>query len=130
MLGAPVKAFHVLFASCLAWSAAYAHGDHEAKHGGIMSRGDELVSAELVVQKDGVVIYLETEDGHRVPTGGVSGTLTLSGPQRPGQEAKLIPGGDNKLVATGLKPVHGDRLNAFIRLPSGEEARLIFSITR
>lgn len=125
-----MNTFTAFLAGWLAWTPAYAHGDHEAKHGGIMSRGDELVSAELVVQKDAIVIYLETEDGHPVPTSGVTGTATLAGPQRPAQESKLVPAGDNKLTASGLKPVRGDRLNVRIRLPSGEEPALIFSITR
>src|SRR5438105_7960023 len=99
-----MKTLSAFFASWLLWSPAYAHGDHEAKHGGIMSRGDELVSAELVLQKDAIVMYLETEDGHPVPTSAVTGTVTLVAPQRPVKEAKLVPAGDNKLTASGIKP--------------------------
>jgi hypothetical protein len=124
-----MKTFTAFLACWLVWTPAYAHGDHEAKHGGIMSRDDELVSAELVVQKDLIVIYLESEDGS-VPTSGVTGTVTVTGYQRPVQEAKLVPAGDNRLMASGLKPVRGDRVNARIRLPSGEEALVRFSVTR
>jgi hypothetical protein len=125
-----MKTLAALFAASLVIGQALAHGDHEAKHGGFMSRGDELVSAELVVQKDAIVMYLETEDGHPLATSGVSGTVTVVAPQRPVQEAKLVPAGDNKLTASGLKPTRGDRVNARIRLPSGEEAAILFSVTR
>ena len=30
---------------------AYAHGDHKPKHGGIMGRGDDGISIELVMEK-------------------------------------------------------------------------------
>ena len=125
-----MKTIGAFLACCLVWSPAYAHGDHEAKHGGIMSRGDEIVSAELVVQKDAIVMYIETEDGHPLPTSEVTGTVTLVAPQRPVQEANLAPAGDNKLTASGFRPTRGDRVNARIKLPSGEEATLLFSVTR
>src|SRR6267378_54737 len=83
---------------------AWAHGDHKPKHGGIMGRGDEEISVELVMEKGTATLYLEDESGTPVPTERVKGTLSVAGPGRPAQEGKLIPAGDNKLSATGLKP--------------------------
>ena len=111
----------------LAFCNAYAHGDHKPKHGGIMGRGDDEISVELVMDKGTVTLYLEDESGTPLPTEKVKGTLSVAGPGRPAQEGKLIPAGDNKLAATGLKPLSGDRLRARIILPNGDELSLIFS---
>ncbi len=111
----------------LAFCNAYAHGDHKPKHGGIMGRGDDEISVELVMDKGTVTLYMEDESGTPVPTEKVKGTLSVAGPGRPAQEGKLIPAGDNKLTATGLKPLPGDRLRARIILPNGNELSSIFS---
>ncbi len=114
--------FHVL-----AFCNAYAHGDHKPKHGGIMGRGDDEISVELVMDKGTAILYVEDESGTPLPTEKVKGTLSLAGPGRPAQEGKLIPAGDNKLAAKGLTPLPGDRLRARIILPNGEELSSIFS---
>lgn len=106
---------------------AYAHGDHKPKHGGIMGRGDDEISVELVMEKGAATVYLEDESGTPVATEKVKGTLGLAGPGHPAQEAKLIPAGDNRMTAAGLKPVSGDRLRARIILPNGDELSSIFS---
>jgi hypothetical protein len=111
----------------LAFCNACAHGDHKPKHGGIMGRGDDEISVELVMDKGTVTLYMEDESGTPVPTEKVKGTLSVAGPGRPAQEGKLIPAGDNKLTATGLKPLPGDRLRARIILPNGDELSSIFS---
>src|SRR5882762_6633566 len=111
----------------LALCDAYAHGDHKPKHGGIMGRGDDEVSVELVMEKGTAILYIEDESGSPVQTEKVKGTLNLASPGRPAQEGKLIPAGDNKLTAKGLTPLPGDRLRARIILPSGEEFWPIFS---
>jgi hypothetical protein len=36
---------------------AYAHGDHKPKHGGIMGRGDDGISIELVMEKGTATLY-------------------------------------------------------------------------
>jgi hypothetical protein len=106
---------------------AYAHGDHKPKHGGIMGRGDDEISVELVMEKGTAILYIEDETGTPVPTEKVKGTLSVISPGRPAQEAKLVPVGDNKFSAKGLTPVRGNRLRASIILPSGEEFSSIFS---
>jgi len=111
----------------LAFCNAYAHGDHKPKHGGIMGRGDDEISVELVMEKGTALLYVEDEGGTPLPTEKVRGTLSLAGPGRPAQEGKLVPAGDNKLAARGLTPLPGDRLRARIVLPNGDELSVIFS---
>jgi hypothetical protein len=106
---------------------AYAHGDHKPKHGGIMGRGDDEISVELVMEKGTAILYIEDESATPVPTEKVKGTLSVVSPGRPAQEAKLVPAGANKFSAKGLTPVRGDRLRARIILPGGEEFSSIFS---
>jgi hypothetical protein len=115
------------FFQVLAFCDAYAHGDHKPKHGGIMGRGDDEISVELVMEKGTATLYIEDESGTPVLTEKVKGALSVAGPGRPAQERTLIPAGDNKLTATGLKPLPGDRLRARIILPNGAELSAIFS---
>ena len=111
----------------LACCSAYAHGDHKPKHGGIMGRGDDEISVELVMEKGTALLYVEDESGTPLPTEKVKGTLSLASPGRSAQEGKLVPAGDNKLAAKGLTPLPGDRLRARIILPNGDELSAIFS---
>ena len=111
----------------LAFCNAYAHGDHKPKHGGIMGRGDDEISVELVMEKGTAILYIEDESGTPLPTEKVKGTLSLAGPGHPALEEKLVPAGDNKLAAKGLTPLPGDRLRARIILPNGDELSSIFS---
>ena len=111
----------------LALCNAYAHGDHKPRHGGIMGRGDDEISVELVMEKGTAILYVEDETGTPLPTEKVKGTLSVAGPGRPAQEEKLMPAGDNKLTAKGLTPRPGDRLRARIILPNGDELSAIFS---
>jgi len=111
----------------LALCNAYAHGDHKPKHGGIMGRGDDEISVELVMEKGTAILYIEDESGTPLPTEKVKGTLSVAGQSRPAQEAKLVPAGGNRLAAKGLTPAPGDRLRARIILPGGEEFWPIFS---
>jgi hypothetical protein len=111
----------------LAFCNAYGHGDHKPKHGGIMGRGDDEISVELVMEKGTALLYVEDEGGTPLPTQEVKGTLSLASPGRPAQEGKLVPAGDNKLAAQGLTPLPGDRLRARIILPNGDELSVIFS---
>ncbi len=111
----------------LSFCNAYAHGDHRPKHGGIMGRGDDEISVELVMEKGTATLYIEDESATPISTEKVKGTLSVARQGRPAQEAKLVPAGDNKLKASGLTPVPGDRLRARIILPGGEEFWPIFS---
>jgi hypothetical protein len=115
------------FLQALVLCNAYAHGDHKPKHGGIMGRGDDEISVELVMEKGAAILYVEDESGTPLPTEKVKGILSLAGPGRPAQERTLIPAGDNKLTAKGLTPLPGDRLRARIILPNGDELSAIFS---
>ena len=111
----------------LASCNAYAHGDHKPKHGGIMGRGDDEISVELVMEKGTATLYIGDESGTPLPTEKVKGTMSLASPGRPAQVGTLIPAGDNKLTAKGLTPLPGDRLRARIILPNGDELSSIFS---
>ncbi len=115
------------FLQTLALCNAYAHGDHKPKHGGIMGRGDDEISVELVMEKGTALLYVEDEGGTPLPTENVKGTLSVAAPGRPAQEGKLVPAGDNKLTAKGLTPLPGDRLRARVILPNGDELSVIFS---
>ena len=106
---------------------AYSHGDHKPKHGGVMGRGEDEISVELVMEKGTATLYIEDEGATPISTEKVKGTLSVARQGRPAQEAKLVPAGDNKLKASGLTPVPGDRLRARIILPGGEEFWPIFS---
>lgn len=111
----------------LALGNAYAHGDHKPKHGGIMGRGDDEISVELVMEKGTAILYIEDESGTPFPTEKVKGTLSVASPGRPAQEVSLISAGDNRLAAKGLTPLPGDRLRARIVLPNGDELSAVFS---
>src|SRR5258705_111285 len=111
----------------LALCNAYAHGDHKPKHGGIIGRGDDEISVQLVMEKGTAIPYAEDNSGRRFPPEKVKGTLSLAAPGRPTQEGKLVPAGENKLAAKGLTPLPGDRLRARIILPNGDELSVIFS---
>ena len=114
--------FHVL-----AFCDAYAHGDHKPKHGGIMGRGGDEISVELVMETGTAILYVEDDSGTPLPTENVKGTLSVAAPGRPAHEGKLVPAGENKLTAKGLTPLPGDRLRARIILPNGDELSVIFS---
>ena len=103
---------------------AVAHGDVKAKHGGVMGRGDEAVSVELVADKDGLLLYVEDhEDNNRpIPADKLKGWLSLAS-----KEVKLAPAGANRMRAVGLAPKRGDRLRARLLLPNGDEAQAVFS---
>lgn len=122
----------VLFAliALLSSAAAFAHGDHDPKYGGIIGHSSDEVIVELVVENGTVVVYIEEESGTPIPSAKAGGTLTLIPAQRPRQEAKLVPAGDNRLAAPGLKPSRGDRLRAYIRLPNGDELSSSFLFGR
>ena len=65
----------------LACCNAYAHGDHKPKHGGIMGRGDDEISVELVMEKGTALLYVEDESGTPLPTANsLPGIVTRSAP--------------------------------------------------
>jgi hypothetical protein len=121
-LAAMTAAFQL--ASCV---GVHAHGDDKPKLGGIMGRGDESVSIELLMEKGVVTLYVE-EHANRAPISSerMKGWLSLVARGRPAEEVRLVPAGANKLAAPGLKPVAGERLRARIILPNGDEVSAVF----
>jgi hypothetical protein len=120
----PMKTLAVVIASVfnlLAFGNAYAHGDHEATHGGTVGVGNDEIVVEFVMEHGTLNVYVHDEAGKALSIKNLRGTLTLIAPQRPAQEVKLVAAGDNKFKAPSIAPVRGDRMVARITLPSGEE---------
>ena len=92
-----------------------------------MSRGDQDLSAELVVEVDRVVLYVEADD-KPVATTGAAGTLRrLARSRAPQQEVELTPAGDNRLSGSGVKLVRGDQVRAYVRFANGREQTFAFT---
>ena len=108
---------------------ALAHGDDKPKHGGIMGRGDDTVTVELVMQDGVMALYVEDHDTQApIPAKKLSGGwVSVVGPGRPAQKADLVPADGNKLTASGLTPRKGDRISARFILPNGMETLSIFT---
>lgn len=103
-------------AAGLSGGVALAHGAHKAEHGGVVRIVGELVM-ELVVQADGVELYLK-EEADEVPSAGLGGTIVVTSEgQR--AEGKLVPAGGNRLVAKGLKVPPGSRVAVQVTLEDG-----------
>lgn len=101
--------------------------DPKPKHGGLMSHGDQDLSAELVAEVDRVVLYFEADD-KPVATAGAGGTLRrLARARAPQQETELAPGGDNRLSGSGVKLVRGDQVRAYVRFANGREQTFAFT---
>lgn len=109
----------------LSAGTALAHGGAKAMHGGIVQVANDL-SFELVVDADGVTIYL-MDHGKPLASKGISGKLTvLQGAQK--AEAEIKEAGDNKLRATGVKLGKGDKLVAVINAAAGKSTTVRFTI--
>jgi hypothetical protein len=127
-----MKGFALMVAALFQLAAlgnAYAHGDDKPKHGGIMGRGDDTVTVELVMEKGVMALYVEDHNtGVPIPADKLQGaSVSVLGPGRPLQQSKLIPAGANKLTAGGLTPRVGDRVSARFILPNGMETMSIFN---
>ena len=104
----------------LACGNAYAHGDHEATHGGTVGVGNDEIVVEFVMEHGTLNVYVHDEAGKALSIKNLRGTLTLIAPHR-AQEVKLVAAGEHKFKAPGIAPDRGDRMVARITLPSGEE---------
>jgi hypothetical protein len=114
-------------AGALALGGARAQVDPKPKHGGVMSRGDHDIVAELVVQADRLVVYVEADD-KPVATAGADGTLRrLARSRAPEQTVTLTPAGDNTLSGAGLKLARGDQVRAYVRFANGREQSFAFT---
>jgi len=116
-------AFFLALVLALQIGEVLAHGDEKPKHGGIMGRGDDTVTVEFVSREGIVEVYVEDHDSATpIPANDLKGAwLSVSGPGRAAQQAKLVPAGENRLTASGLSPRVGDRLSARLIMPNGME---------
>jgi predicted lipoprotein with Yx(FWY)xxD motif len=111
--------------SVLALNPAMAHGVAQPSHGGTVQEAND-VSFELVVDADGVTLYL-TDHDEPLSSKGISGKLTvLQGTQK--TEADVKPAGDNKLRATGLKVGAGAKVVAVLNKVEGQTVTLRFTV--
>lgn len=111
-------------ALALAPALVLAHGDIDAKHGGVTKMQNDL-GFELVPQADGAAIYIE-DHGKPVAVAGMSGKLTvLNGSQK--SEAPLVPAGD-KLEAKKVKVMQGSKVVATIQTADRKSITVRFSV--
>lgn len=103
---------------------AWAHGPAAPKHGGIVQAASDL-GFELAPTAEGVALYID-DHGKPLSTQGASGKLTvLSSAAK--SEAELIPGGDNRLDAKGVKLAPGAKAVAVVTLPSKKVVTVRFT---
>jgi hypothetical protein len=103
---------------------ALAHGDIDAKHGGVTKMQNDL-GFELVPSDDGAAIYIE-DHGKPVPVAGMSGKLTvLNGSQK--SEAQLVPAGD-RLEAKKVKVGIGSKVVAAIQTADRKAITVRFAV--
>lgn len=102
----------VFSASALGLNTAYAHGNAEPEHSGIVQVANEIV-VELVSRGDVAEVYLKDDDDP-MPTNGMSGKLniTTAGSK---SEAVLKPAGGNKLEAKGVKLASGAKVLVIVQ---------------
>jgi len=92
---------------------ALAHGGTKAKSGGVVASAGDL-DFELVSKPDGALIYVE-DHGKALSTTGASGKLTvLAGGAK--TDGELKSGGENRLVASGVKLGAGAKVVAVVTL--------------
>lgn len=103
---------------------APAHGDIDAKRGGVTKMQNDL-GFELVPQADGASLYIE-DHGKPLPVAGMSGKLTvLNGTKK--SEAPLVPAGD-RLEAKGVKVGMGSKVVATVQTADRKSITVRFAI--
>jgi hypothetical protein len=114
----------VLGLSALSFSAAFAHGGGQAKHGGVVATASDL-SFELVGGPDGALVYVEDHGKPIAPTG-LKGKLTvLNGAEK--TEADLVVAGD-KLEAKGIKLGKGAKVVAALTTSAAKAITVRFTV--
>jgi len=105
----------------LAWcvGAAFAHGNHNPEHGGIVRVSGETVF-ELVNGADGVELYLKDDDTGEIATSDKSAKLTIVSGSGEKKEVALLPAGGNKFVAKGVQIASGSRVAVQVTLADHE----------
>lgn len=118
-----------LTAAVLGWSAltlqgAMAHGEAQARHGGVVAMASDL-GFELVGTADGALLYIEDHGKPLAPTG-MAGKLTvLNGSIK--TEAALAVAGD-KLEAKGVKLAPGAKVVAALTTPAKKAITVRFTV--
>jgi len=79
--------------------AAFAHGNTQPQHGGVVTVNGETVF-ELVRGPSGVSVYLEDEDEPVAAAGHTAKLSINAGGER--REVELVPGAGNLFTAAGL----------------------------
>jgi hypothetical protein len=111
--------------SCLCMNTTLAHGGAKPMHGGIVQMANDI-GFELVVQPDGVIIYL-MDHGKPMASKGITGKLTiLQGSNK--IEADIKEAGDNTLRVLGVKLGKGDKLVAALSNVGGKSMTVRFTI--
>jgi hypothetical protein len=114
----------VLGLSALSFNGAMAHGDAQARHGGVVATASDL-GFELVSTPDGAAIYIEDHGKPMAPTG-LKGKLTvLNGAEK--SEATLVVAG-NRLEAKGLKLDKGAKVVAALVTPAAKAITVRFTV--
>ena len=104
---------------------ALAHGGTKAKSGGVVASAGDL-DFELVSRPDGALIYVE-DHGKALSTTGASGKLTiLAGSAK--TEGELKSGGENRLVAAGVKIASGAKVVAVVTLEGKKSLTVRFLV--
>jgi hypothetical protein len=110
--------------SALSLNVAMAHGEAQARHGGVAVMASDL-GFELVGTPAGAVIYVEDHGKPMAPTG-MSGKLTvLNGGER--SEAALVATAD-KLEAKGVKLASGAKVVASLTTPAKKAITVRFTV--
>ncbi|EPD43232.1 MULTISPECIES: hypothetical protein [Delftia] len=115
----------VFAASLLVAPVAFAHGDAQPQHGGIVSSASEL-SFELVAAADGAALYVVDHD-RPFDTSGMVGKLTvLNGAEK--AETVLKSAGGNKLEAQGVKLAKGAKVVAVLQTADKKTVTVRFAV--
>ena len=112
-------------AAWTAGTAALAHGTAKARHGGVVQMANDI-AFELAQTPDGAVLFVE-DHGQPVPTQGAFGKLSvLKGSER--TDVELVAGGDNRLVAPGVKLDSGAKVVALVTLATKRSVTVRFQL--
>lgn len=115
----------ITLAAAIGATTALAHGEAEPQHGGIVRSAHDL-DFELVARDSGAALYLG-DHGKPLPTAGMSGTLTvLDGAAK--SDAPLKPGGENMLIADGIRLPAGARVVAVVVDAAGRATTVRFNL--
>lgn len=114
-----------LSVGALSLNPAMAHGAGKPLHGGTVQVAND-VNFELVAEADGATIYLVDHDAP-MSSKGIAGKLTvLQGTKK--TEVDVKEAGDNKLRATGVKLVKGDKVVAVLNNVEGKSVTVRFTV--